>query len=99
MTPTRYQSVQEYPVARALFQPKVLKLCDGAITHVSTVAGGSLAEDDERATQAEDGPGSDDVGVDSAAGAAMYVVTAGEDGAVRFYDLKFRLEVRVRFGR
>ncbi|CAN0066604.1 unnamed protein product, partial [Ectocarpus sp. 13 AM-2016] len=22
----------------------------------------------------------------------MYVVTAGEDGAVRFYDLKFRLE-------
>ncbi|CBJ27265.1 flagellar associated protein [Ectocarpus siliculosus] len=71
---------------------KVLKLCDGAITHVSTVAGGSPAVDDECATHAEDGPGSGDVGVDSAAGAAMYVVTAGEDGAVRFYDLKFRLE-------
>ncbi|CAM9695874.1 unnamed protein product [Ectocarpus sp. 12 AP-2014] len=70
---------------------KVLKLCDGAITHVSTIAGGSPAVDDERAMHAEDGPGSNDVGVDSA-GAAMYVVTAGEDGAVRFYDLKFRLE-------
>lgn len=98
MRPNTQSISPRNPVALALFEPKVLKLCDGAITHVSTVAGGSPAVDDERATHAEDGPGSDVVGVDSA-GAAMYVVTAGEDGAVRFYDLKFRLEVRVRCGR
>lgn len=28
-----------------------------------------------------------------------YVVVAGEDGVVRFYDLKFRLEVKLWFSR
>lgn len=33
--------------------------------------------------------------VDSGSGGAetTYIVVAGEDGAVRFYDLKFRVEV------
>ncbi len=40
-----------------------------------------------------DEPDSNNGGGGPGAGATTYVVVAGEDGAVRFYDLKFRLEV------
>lgn len=73
---------------------KVLKLCDGAIAHVSTVTGGNSAIHEEGATPVEGEPDSDNANATPGGGAAIYVVVAGEDGAVRFYDLKFRLEVR-----
>lgn len=74
-------------------QTKVLKLCDRAIAHVSTVTGGNPGGHEESATAAKDDSDSNNGGVAPGGGAATYVVVAGEDGAVRFYDLKFRLEV------
>ncbi|CAM9642998.1 unnamed protein product [Hapterophycus canaliculatus] len=71
---------------------KILKLCDGAISHVSTITGGNPTVDEEDATPAEYVPGSEAEQVIEGGGAVTYVVVAGEDGAVRFYDLKFRLE-------
>lgn len=65
-----------------------MKLCDGAIAHVSTITGGYGA-----------GGGGEKAGADpaldsgSGGGETTYIVVAGEDGAVRFYDLKFRVEV------
>lgn len=73
---------------------KVLKLCDGAIAHVSTVTGGNPAVTEEGVTPAEDEQDSENANATPGGGATTYVVMAGEDGAVRFYDLKFRLEVR-----
>lgn len=72
---------------------KVLKLCDGAIAYVSTVVGGCWAGGEEPATPTDDILDSDAVGGGSDGGARTYVVVASEDGAVRFYDLKFRVEV------
>lgn len=73
-----------------------MKLCDGAIAHVSTVTGGIPAVTAEGVTPAEgDKPDSENASATPGGGATTYVVVAGEDGAVRFYDLKFRLEVRL----
>lgn len=76
---------------------KVLKLCDGAIAHVSTVTGGSGKPDGHEegatATEVDQDSNTGALAVAPGAGATTYVVVAGEDGAVRFYDLKFRLEV------
>ena len=76
-----------------LFRTKVLKLCEGAIAHVSTVTGGYPIGNEEGATSAMDEPDSNNGSGGPGAGVTTYVVVAGEDGAVRFYDLKFRLEV------
>lgn len=61
--------------------------------HVSTVTGVNPGGHEDHATVAENDPDSNNGGVASERGATTYVVVAGEDGAVRFYDLKFRLEV------
>lgn len=61
---------------------------------MSTIAGGNPIKDDDDAAPSEDMPGSESERVAEGGGAITYVVVAGEDGAVRFYDLKFRLEVR-----
>eukprot|EP00903_Cladosiphon_okamuranus_P005352 g5347.t1 len=76
---------------------KVLKLCDGAIAHVSTVtvtggSGNPEGHEEDGATTAGGDQDSNTGVVAPGAGATTYVVVAGEDGAVRFYDLKFRLE-------
>lgn len=79
-------------------ESEILKLCDGAISHVSTITGGNPTVDDEHSTPVEDVTGSENERVTESGEAATYVVVAGEDGAVRFYDLKFRLEVRCSRG-
>lgn len=72
----------------------MLKLCDGAIAHVSTVTGGNPDGHEDGANAPQDDQDSNSGrGVAQGGGATTYVVVAGEDGAVRFYDLKFRLEV------
>lgn len=59
---------------------------------MSTVIGGN-PDGQEGVTAPQEDPDSNNGGVAQGGGAAAYVVVAGEDGAVRFYDLKFRLEV------
>ncbi|CAM9977972.1 unnamed protein product [Scytosiphon promiscuus] len=71
---------------------KILKLCDGAIRHVSTISGVDLTVGEEDATHVKVVPDSGNERVKDSGGTIAYVVVAGEDGAVRFYDLKFRLE-------
>lgn len=60
--------------------------------HVSTARGGCEVDSGENIPGADAGPGSNGT---TNAPRVTYVVVAGEDGAVRFYDLKFRLEVRM----
>lgn len=69
---------------------QVLKFCDGAIAHVSTIVGGNWAVGDaDGRGDAEGAPGG------AHREGTRYIVMAGQDGAVRFFDLKFRVEVRV----
>lgn len=74
---------------------KVLKLCDGAITHVSTVSGAIWAAGGEDATSTTGAADLGSAGEGAGGGTKTYVVVASGDGAVRFYDLKFRVEVSV----
>lgn len=60
---------------------------------MSTVTGGNSAVKEESTGPEKDEPNSNNANATPGGGAATYVVVAGEDGAVRFYDLKFRLEV------
>lgn len=71
----------------------MLKLSDGAITHVSTVSGAIAAAGGEDATSNTGAADLGSAGEGPGAGTKTYVVVASEDGAVRFYDLKFRVEV------
>lgn len=59
---------------------------------MSTIIGGCWAEGGEIATGMEDALDSRSMG-NGGGGGTTYIVIAGEDGAVRFYDLKFRVEV------
>lgn len=70
-----------------------MKICDGAIAHVSTVMGGYGGQDTDGTLDVGSMLDSGSNG-GSTAGSTAYIVVAGEDGAVRFYDLKFRIEVR-----
>lgn len=77
---------------------QVLKLCEGAITYVSTVTGGREGEAEVEAGKGDATSGSGSTSHSNSSGSSgkgttTYVVVAGEDGAVRFYDLKFRVEV------
>lgn len=71
-----------------------MKLYDGGIAHASTVVGGYLAENENIYKPTNDMPDPDVEDRGPGEGAMTYIVLAGEDGAVRFYDLKFRAEVR-----
>lgn len=67
--------------------------------HVSTVVGGCVIGDDEDTSQTEDMPRTGMAGGGTGRETTTYVVVAGEDGAVRFYDLKFRVEVSTGLAR
>lgn len=71
----------------------MLKLCEGAITHVRTVSGVYWAAGGEEATSSTGAPDVESASEGSGGGSKTYVVVGSDDGAVRFYDLKFRVEV------
>lgn len=62
---------------------------------MSTVSGACWEAGGEKATSTTGAPdvGSASAGEGTDGGTKTYVVVASEDGAVRFYDLKFRVEV------
>lgn len=62
---------------------------------MSTVPGACWAAGGEETTSATGAPDLGSSGEGSGGGTKTYVVVASEDGAVRFYDLKFRVEVSV----
>ena len=74
----------------------MLKLCEGGIAHISTVSGGCWAgyHGDVSSTVGPESGASSGDPHDREATHVTYIVVAGEDGVVRFYNLKFRVEVK-----